>query len=134
MPFSLKDPYHIRKSTDQRGNKGQIRQVYLTELNKQFYSSVKDDENITTDSNFPKHMVIALFELSTDLGLTLNLYNTTANLHLNKSLINKVLITSQLELCVATNFERDVRMRDKLSYFKKFSKADFELIAKGSTY
>lgn len=132
MPFSLKDPYYIRKSTDQRGNNtGQIRQVFLTELNRQFYSSAKDDENITTDSTFPKHMVMALFELSTDLGLTLNLYNTTANLHLNKSLIKADNLDSSSSCESSTNFERDIKIRDKLSYFKKFSKADFESIAKG---
>ena len=132
MPYSLKDPYYIRKSTDQKGNrKRQIRQVYLTELNRHFYSSVQDDENIITNSTSSDHMVMALFELSTDLGLTLNLYNTTANLHLNKSSIKSDNLDSSSSCESSTNFECDI-IRDKSSsYFKKFSKADFELIAKG---
>lgn len=132
LPYSLKDPYYIRKSSDQKGNKtGQIRQVFLTELNKQFYSSAKDDSDHTaTDSSFPQHMVLALFELSTDLGLTLNLYNGTANLYLNKSLIRSDNLDNSSSCESSSNFERDYKSRDKLSYFKKFSKSEFKLITK----
>lgn len=133
LPYSLKDPYYIRKSSDKKGNKtGQMRQVFLTELNKQFYSSIKDDvDHTTTDSTFPKHMVMGLFELSTDLGLTINLYNSTANLYLNKSLIKSDNLDTSSSCESSSNFEHDHKSRNKLSYFKQFSKSDFGLITKG---
>lgn len=140
MPYSLKDPYYIRRGNNQKGNNNNspLRQAFLTELNLQFYSSVREDvesnkmdTDTDSDTEFskPKNMVIGLFELGTDLGLTVSLYSNTVNLSLNKSL--KIYASKYSpSYDSSSSFEREYKIKDKLSYFKKIRKADFEPIAK----
>ncbi|CUM64746.1 uncharacterized protein PRCAT00002357001 [Priceomyces carsonii] len=76
-PCSLRDPYFIRRAKDMRG----VQQVHLATLNRNFFTLLNDlvqEEDLVSESDLESDFqseALGLFELTTDLDLSINLFS-----------------------------------------------------------
>lgn len=130
MPYSLKDPYYIRRGNEKSNNKNSLlQQVLLAELNMELYTPSKEFQDKPMNEDEDKHILTGLFEMSTDLGLKLSVFAENPGLLLGKPSFKNSFADNSSSYDSSASFEYDM-VKTKSTFFKSFSKTDFEQIAK----
>ncbi|CCE83224.1 Piso0_003796 [Millerozyma farinosa CBS 7064] len=123
-PHSLKDPYFIERTEDSAINQNNLRGVFITELNADFFGT-KDDNDITMESqNAEDAKVYGIFTLNNNLRLTVTCFTDIPGLEMkSKHLLyeNRSDLSSSTESLNHINSHR----KEKDRYFKRFSKEEF---------
>lgn len=123
-PYSLKDPYLIERPEYSAINQDNLRDVFITELNADFFGTYDYHDMTIKSQNAEDAKVYGIFTLYNSLRLTVTCFTDIPGLEMR---CEHLLYENRSDLSSSTESLNHITLyhKEKDRYFKRFSKEEF---------